>query len=135
MLRTLGKTAIYEDKEYEFIDLDDGTFALISNSIDDMKLGFEQVNKSNSRFLKKVRLEELAFVFHKYTEVTYQGDLFIASVIENNTIMLYTRDVPLGKKHNMNIRDKDEYYLYVELKDIDEINQKWKPLTQYNKKE
>jgi len=131
VLRTLGKTAIYNEKEYAFIDLNDDTFALISNNNDDLKMGFVKVVNSDNRYIKYVKLEELSFVFQKNTEVTYQGDVFIGSIIENDTIMLYTRDIPLGKKHNMIMRDKDEYYLYVKLKDIDEITQKWTPCPQY----
>ena len=42
-------------------------------------------------------------------------------------VMLYTCNVPLGQKYNMIMRDKDEYYLYVELKEVDSIIQKWIP--------
>lgn len=42
--------------------------------------------------------------------------------------MLYTRNVLLGKKYNMTMRDKDEYYMYVNLKEVDEVIQKWKTL-------
>lgn len=42
-------------------------------------------------------------------------------------IMLYTRNVPLGQKYNMTMRDKDEFYKYVELKDVDCMVQKWTP--------
>ena len=134
MLRTLGKTAIYDEKEYHFIDLDDGRFALISNNNDDLKKGFVKVINSENRYIKYVQLEDLSFVYEKNTEVTYQGDVFIGSIIEQGKIMLYTRDVFLGKKHNMIMRDIDEYYLYVDLKDIDEITQKWSPCLQYLKK-
>lgn len=96
-------------------------------------MGFVKVVNSDNRYIKYVKLEELSFVFQKDTEVTYQGDVFIGSIIENDTIMLYTRDIPLGKKHNMIMRDRDEYYLYVKLKDIDEITQKWTPCPQYIK--
>ena len=48
--------------------------------------------------------------------------------------MLYTREILLGKKYNMIMRDKDEYYLYIDLKDVDEVIQKWIPDTSYNKK-
>ena len=41
--------------------------------------------------------------------------------------MLYTRNVLLGQKYNMTMRDKDEFYKYVELKDVDCIVQKWTP--------
>lgn len=47
--------------------------------------------------------------------------------------MLYTRNTILGKKYDMTMRDKDEYYLYINLKDVDEIVQQWVPLKQYNK--
>ncbi|AZS14027.1 hypothetical protein [Paenibacillus lutimineralis] len=134
MLRTLGINAIYDEKEYEFIDLDDGTFALISNDNNDLNRGFVKVINSSNRFIKYVKLEELSFIYQKDTEVKYKGDIFIGSIIEGNQIMLYTRDVPLGKKHNMMMRDKDEYYLHVDLKEVDEIIQILKPLSQYTKK-
>ncbi|SDZ50668.1 hypothetical protein SAMN05421736_11539 [Evansella caseinilytica] len=56
----------------------------------------------------------------------YKGDVFIGSIIDGDQIMLYTRDVSLGQKHKMIMRDKDEYYLYVDLKDVNEITQIWK---------
>ncbi|MFD0671926.1 hypothetical protein [Cohnella sp. GCM10027633] len=128
MLRTLGKFAIYNEEEYIFLARSDDSFALISFDSKDLEKGFNKTGDTNeTRYIKDVQLEELSFVYHKFTEVTYQGDVFIGSIIENNTIMLYTRDVLLGKKHNMIMRDKDEYYLYVHLMEIDEINQKWKP--------
>lgn len=47
--------------------------------------------------------------------------------------MLYTRNVPLGQKYNMIMRDKDEYYLYVQLKEVDSIIQKWILCDEYKK--
>ena len=41
--------------------------------------------------------------------------------------MLYTRNVPLGQKYNMQMRDKDEFYRDVEIKDVDCIVQKCTP--------
>lgn len=78
--------------------------------------------------MKSVKPEELDFIFEKNTIVKYRGDEFIGSIIENDKIMLYTRDAALGRKYNMIQRDKDEYYLYVRLKEIDEIVQQWLPL-------
>ena len=69
----------------------------------------------------------------KNTIVKYKGDEFTGSVIEGDKIMLYTRNTILGKKYDMTMRDKDEYYLYINLKDVDEIVQQWVPLKQYNK--
>ncbi|MED4955926.1 hypothetical protein ABEO75_09540 [Paenibacillus macerans] len=133
-MRTLGKFAIYNGKEYTFLPRSGGSFALISFDSIDLNNGFKKIGDINEkRYIKDVHLEELSFVYQKDTEVTYKGDIFIGSIIEDNKIMLYTRDVPLGKKHNMIMRDKDEYYLYVDLKDIDEITQKWKPCPQYIK--
>lgn len=135
MLRTLGKFAIYNEKEYTFLPLSDSSFSLISFDSIDLNNGFIKIGDIHEeRYIKDVQLEELSFVYQKDTEVTYQGDIFIGSIIENNKIMLYTRDVPLGKKHNMIMRDKDEYYLYVDLKDIDKITQTWKPCPQFTKK-
>ena len=74
-----------------------------------------------------ITLDEVEGVFEKETEVIYGGDTFIGSVIQGSKIMLYTRNVLLGKKYNMTMRDKDEFYKYVELKDVDCIVQKWTP--------
>ncbi|HIT86510.1 MAG TPA: hypothetical protein IAB62_01790 [Candidatus Coprocola pullicola] len=131
-MKTLGKFAVYNGREYQFVDLNNGTYSLILNEQRDVHIGFESVR--SGRYVKDVLLKDLDFVFEKNTIVKYKGDEFVGSIIEENKIMLYTRNVLLGKKYNMIMRDKDEYYLYVDLKDIDEINQSWIPLKQYNKK-
>lgn len=131
-MRTLGEFAIYKGKEYQFLDFDDGNYALISEDENDMDIGFQEIR--TGRYAKDVRLEDLDFVFEKSTIVVYRGDEFIGSIIEDNQIMLYTRDTSLGKKYDMIMRDKDEYYLYVGLKDVDEIMQRWIPLKQYYSK-
>ena len=132
MIKTLGKRALYKEQEYEFLNKSNGTYAIYSNHNDSLKMGFERID--TNRYIKLINLEDLDFVFEKNTIVKYKGDEFVGSIIEENKIMLYTRNVLLGKKYNMIMRDKDEYYLYVDLKDIDEINQSWIPLKQYNKK-
>ena len=86
---------------------------IVSNDMNDIKYGFEKTKHSTVRFVKYVKLEELSFVFKK--------------------VQLLYRWVPFTKKHNMKMFDKDEYVLTVKLSEIDEINQKWIPLPQYNK--
>lgn len=129
MIRTLGKKAFYKEREYEFLDESDGTYAIYSESSKDMEKGFKKIG--TNRYRKTVKLEELDYVFEKNTVVIYNGDEFIGSIIDKNKIMLYTRDTLLGKKHNMIMRDKDEYYLYVDLRSVDEIIQKWIPKKEY----
>lgn len=131
MIRTLGKRALYKEKEYQFLHKSDGTYAIYSEDSKDIENGFKKID--TNRYMKLVNLEDLDFVFEKNSIAIYKGDEFIASVIENDRIMLYTRDVLLGKKHNMIMRDRDEYYLYVTLKEIDEIVERWIPLEQYNR--
>lgn len=128
-MRTIGKFAIYNGREYTFLSRSNGSFALISFNSQDLNSGFKKIGDTDEeRYIKNVKLEDLSFVYHKDTEVRYKGDIFIGSLIEDNQVMLYTRNVPLGQKHNMNIREKDEYYLYVNLNDIDELIQTWKPI-------
>ena len=126
MIRTLGETSIYGGKEYEFLTRSDGTCAIYSNQKKDVDNGFLQID--TNRFMKVINREELDFIFEKETSVLYKGDKFTGSVIEGDKIMLYTRNTYLGKKHNMIMRDKDEYFLYVALNAVDEIIQKWIPL-------
>lgn len=130
-MKTLGKFAVYNGREYQFLDLNDGSFSLISNDENDINIGFQKIR--SGRYAKDVQLQDVDFIFEKNTIVKYKGDEFIGSIIENDKIMLYTRDTTLGKKYNMIMRDKDEYYLYVKLKEIDEIIQRWLPLEQYNR--
>lgn len=130
-MKTLGKFAVYNGREYQFLDLNNGSFSLISNDENDINIGFQKIRFG--RYAKDVQLQDVEFIFEKNTIVKYKGDEFIGSIIENDKIMLYTRDTTLGKKYNMIMRDKDEYYLYVKLKEIDEIIQRWLPLEQYNR--
>lgn len=125
-MRTLGKIALYKGREYEFLNKSDGTYAIYSENSADLESGFIKID--TDRFMKTVKPEELDFIFEKNTIVKYKGDEFTGSIIENDKIMLYTRDTALGRKYNMIQRDKDEYYLYVRLKEIDEIVQQWLPL-------
>lgn len=125
-MRTLGKIALYKGREYEFLNKSDGTYAIYSENSADLESGFIKID--TDRFMKTVKPEELDFIFEKNTIVKYKGDEFTGSIIENDKIMLYTRDAALGRKYNMIMREKDEYYLYVRLKEIDEIVQQWLPL-------
>lgn len=125
-MRTLGKIALYKGREYEFLNKSDGTYAIYSENSADLESGFIKID--TDRFMKSVKPEELDFIFEKNTIVKYKGDEFTGSIIENDKIMLYTRDAALGRKYNMIMREKDEYYLYVRLKEIDEIIQQWLPL-------
>lgn len=125
-MRTLGKIALYKGREYEFLNKSDGTYAIYSENSADLESGFIKID--TDRFMKSVKPEELDFIFEKNTIVKYKGDEFTGSIIENDKIMLYTRDAALGRKYNMIMREKDEYYLYVRLKEIDEIVQQWLPL-------
>ena len=132
MMRILGKTAIYQEKQFELLAKKDDKYSLFSKDADDTKIGFVRVGNNDDKFVKDILLEELDFVFDMKTIVTYKGEEFIGSIIEGNMIMLYTFDIALGKKYNMIMRDRNEYYLYVELKDVDEIIQKWIPINKYN---
>lgn len=127
MIRTLGKTAFYKEQEYELVKIKTGLFAIISNEPKSLDLGFEKVKHSDDRFIKDVNIEDLDFTFKKESTVLYKGDEFICSIIEGNQVMLYTRDISLGRKHQMIMRDRDEFYLYVDLNAVDEIVQRWIP--------
>ena len=126
-ITTLGMRAFYGGKEYEFLDKSDGSYAIYSNDIESLNLDFKRVVNSEDRFMKIVDLGELDFVFKKRSTVIYKGDEFICSIIKGKQVMLYTRDIALGRKYNMNMRDRYEYYMYVDLKEVDEIIQRWIP--------
>ena len=60
MIRTLGETAIYGGKEYEFLTRSDGTCAIYSNQKKDVDNGFLQID--TNRFMKVIDREELAIL-------------------------------------------------------------------------
>lgn len=126
-MKTLEKIAIYQGTEYEFRKKTDGSYALYSDDLKSLEIGFRRISEKEEKFMKIITLDEVEGVFEKETEVIYGGDVFIGSVIQGSKIMLYTRNVLLGQKYNMTMRDKDEFYKYVELKDVDCIVQKWTP--------
>ena len=111
---------------YEFSQKSDGTYAIYSSNNQELVNGFRKID--DKRYMKLVSLEEIDYVYEKKTIVIYQGDEFIGSSIERSAIMLYTRNVLLGKKYNMTERDKDEYYMYVDLYEVDEVIQKWETI-------
>ena len=51
--------------------------------------------------MRIIKLEELSFVFKKSTIVVYKGDEFDGASIDGDEVILHTRWVPFGKKHNM----------------------------------
>jgi len=139
MIRLSGNRAIYKDREYEFSPKYDGLCTIYSDDLRDEANGFTRIDMRGSAFWETdklfliVPLEELSFVFKRKTTVIYKGDEFRCNVINGNQIMLLTADPVLHEKHNMIEREKNEYRLYVDVRDVDEIIQKWFPLPQYIK--
>lgn len=62
-MRTLGKTALYKGREYEFLNKSDGTNAIYSENSADLESGFIKID--TDRFMKSVKPEELDFIFEK----------------------------------------------------------------------
>ena len=56
-MKTLGKFAVYNGREYQFVDLNNGTYSLISNVQRSIHIGFESVQ--SGRYEKDVQLKEL----------------------------------------------------------------------------
>jgi aspartyl aminopeptidase len=127
----LGEYAIFEGEEYEFISKTKGKTAIVSYDPRSVEKGFQQLELAPERHLKYVTLDELSFIFQRKTIVIYKGDEFVGSWIKDNQIMLFTGYHSLYEKYNMNMRDRFDYWLYVDLRDVDEIRVEWEPLPQY----
>ena len=131
MFFPLGNRAIYHGEECEFIYKTKGKTAVVSYNSHSVENGFQQLELAPERYLKYVTIDELSFVFERKTSVIYQGDEFIGSWVENDRIMLMSSSPEMYEKYNMNERDRYQYWLYVDLKDIDEIRVEWISLPQY----
>ena len=123
--------AIYKGREFEFTDSGTGKYLLASYDIRDKELGFSLTRHSTDRYVKYITLRALDFVFKRKAVVIYKGDEFWASVIEGDQIMIRSYDSEMYEKYNMEIWDRDDYFLYVNAKDVDEIRIEWIPQPQY----
>lgn len=62
-MKTLGKFAVYKGKEYQFTDISDGNYSLISEDEKDTNIGFQEIRKG--RYSKDAELKDLDFIFKK----------------------------------------------------------------------
>jgi hypothetical protein len=131
--RIFGERAIYQNREYEFQSGENNICMLISHDPKDMEDGFVQVDEN--RYIKRVRLEELESAFDLDTAVIYKGDQFRGNVIEDDKIMLYTANEKLYEKYCMNMIDRAQYWMYVNIDDVDSITETRTPLPKYMRKQ
>jgi hypothetical protein len=127
--RIFGKRAIYQNREYEFQSGENNICMLISHDPKDMEDGFVQVDEN--RYIKRVRLEDLESVFEMKTVVKYKGDKFNGTVIKGNQIMLVSTDPDLYEKYNMKMFDRYDYFMEVNIDDVDSITETRTPLPKY----
>jgi hypothetical protein len=126
-----GICAIYRDREYEFTDKKNGMCLLRSYDPKELENGFLPLGRN--QFVKRVHPEDLDSVFKLESTVIYGGDKFEGATIIDEKIVLCSGSVALYKKYNMEMRDRGDYWFYVDLKDVDEIIKKRTPLPQYMK--
>ncbi|MFJ7854714.1 hypothetical protein ACIQX3_18345 [Peribacillus frigoritolerans] len=117
MLRK-GEYAIYNGKEYRFIESDavEG-IELISNDKKDMNNGF--THYKNNIYTKIVGVNEVGKLYSIYPYAVYKGELFPASE-ESKTgkVLLDTTNTELAKKMGFERTDK---YMYSKSVEWDEV--------------
>ena len=59
MIRTLGKRALYKEREFRFLHKSDGTYAIYSENSKDMENGFKKIDTNH--YMKLVNLEDFGF--------------------------------------------------------------------------
>jgi hypothetical protein len=122
-----GREAVYKGEQYHFSPGRNG--CIISHyRIQAGTDGFYRPHPSSDRLIKDIRLSELSFVFDMETTVIYKGDIFKGYSIVGNEIVIGTHDSVLAERYNMEAWDRYDFYLHADLKDVEEITQRWIPV-------
>lgn len=131
-IHTVGTYAIYENREFQFEIHEDG-YWLVSDDPNVCALGFNPPESQTSlcevkRFIKNVKLHELSFVFEKNSYAYYDGLKFSVSRIVDDKIMLNFHDSKLLERYTNVIKwDRNDYFIYVPLREITRFEQEWIP--------
>ena len=130
-IHTTGRYAIFRNREFEFECHDDG-FWLVSDDPNDVSLGFSEVSGAEKRYImKNVALTQLSLVFQKATYAYYDGCKFKVSRITGSLMILNFSSIALSRRYcrrGVNVMQyRQDYYMYVPLKDIERIEQEWIP--------
>jgi hypothetical protein len=127
-----GRRAKYKNREYKFTPIKNGMCLLDSQDPKDIANGFIQM--AEGRLVKRVQLEEIESIVDLKVKVTYMGDEFDGTATNGYKISLVTDDVELYEKHHMNMRDRFDYWLEVDLKDVEKIAEIRSPRPEYMKR-
>ena len=123
VVKMQGKFAFMNDREYEVQVIEDDKLLLISSSRTDLDYGFTKVDEK--RYEKIVSPKEVGYVFDRETIVKYRNVEHIAPVIVGNEIKITTKDQELGVKRRMKIDENGEYYMFINLMDVQLLMQTW----------
>lgn len=123
VVKMQGKFAFMNDREYEVQVIEDDKLLLISSSRTDLDYGFAKVDEK--RYEKIVSPKEVGYVFDRETIVKYRNVEHIAPVIVGNEIKITTKDQELGVKRRMKIDENGEYYMFINLMDVQLLTQTW----------
>lgn len=123
VVKMQGKFAFMNDREYEVQVIEDDKLLLISSSRTDLDYGFTEVDEK--RYEKIVSPKEVGYVFDRETIVKYRNVEHIAPVIVGNEIKITTKDQELGVKRSMKIDENGEYYMFINLMDVQLLTQIW----------
>lgn len=123
VVKVQGKFAFMNDREYEVQVIEDDMLLLISSSRTDLDYGFTKVDEK--RYEKIVSPKEVGYVFDRETIVKYRNVEHIAPVIVGNEIKITTKDQELGVKRRMKIDKNGEYYMFINLMDVQLLMQTW----------
>ncbi|MYL59333.1 hypothetical protein GLW20_17635 [Virgibacillus halodenitrificans] len=118
-----GKYALYKGAEYRFLKKDNQHVELISNNSSDMKKGFSHYE--DDVYTKVVSKHDLEKTYHITPRAKYKGELFYASNGDGDgTISLDTDKATIAKKYNFERTDKYMYSKYVNIEEVEIIEEK-----------
>jgi len=112
-----GTYAGYKGKEFRFIE-GENNIKLISNNINDSKLGFTPSSKNNDVYSKIVNVEETDYLVYITPFATYKGYEFPASKSSEGNILLDTNNKEIARKLGFEQTDK---YLYSKIVSKSEV--------------
>lgn len=117
-----GTYAMYKGSEYKFIERNKGQVELVSKDKKSIANGFKFYD--DDIYTKVVSLKDIDDLYRIHPKAKYKGEIFGASPKPNNRVLLACVDAELAAKLGFDRTDKYMYSKYVDLNEVDIIEEK-----------
>jgi len=120
----IGKYGKYKSKEYKVADEIAGNVELVSKDTEDLNNGFTRYERAPSIFIKTVRKEELEYFVKIIPYAIIDDEKFEIIGIGDNSVVIFTYDETIAKKHSMERTGIHEYKKNVSIKGLKTVEEK-----------